>query len=424
MSGEVAQRPPRGYLGRRTAGVALVGIALVATASSTVLQVIGSDSAAGLGPLSTLPFVAVTALVVLRRPENTVGLLLAAVTFLLTTGGLAEQAKVSAQGRPLGTLAAWYGEWWWVPMLILLLVVIPLTFPDGRLLSRRWRPVLIVILCAGTTAILAAWFQARLPVGTFGHGSAGPTIANPIGWAPWPEMEEAWPGWLFFGTIFPGIALALLSLLLRFRRSRGAERQQLKWAAFGMAALGVAFIANMLAEVILGVRLPAVLEAMSAAAVPLAFGIAILRYRLYDIDRIISHSAIYLSLTVLLLGIYAVSVVTLQSVLRPVTDGSDLAIATSTLAVVVCFQPIRRRLQALVDRRFHRSRYDAQQMIAAFGARLRDEVDLDALASDLHDVVTTAIAPSHAWLWTSPGLARSARVDMADVEATPLPGPR
>jgi hypothetical protein len=167
-----------------------------------------------------------------------------------------------------------------------------------------------------------------------------------------------------------------------------------------MAAMGVSFTANMLADVFLGVRLPGVLEAMFVAAVPVAFGIAILRNRLYDIDRVISRTATYLLLTVLLLGIYGASVVTLQSVLRPVTQGSDLAIATSTLAVVMCFHPIRRRLQALVDRRFHRSRYDARQMIAAFGTRLRDEVDLNALEADLRDVATSAVAPSCAWLWT------------------------
>jgi hypothetical protein len=401
MSDEVTRSPPRRHASRRITGVALVGMTLVAMASSSALEAIGNDSTASFAPaLSVLPFVAVSALVVLRRPESTVGLLLSVVTFLLTTGCLAERLKVSAEGRLLGTFAAWYGAWYWVPMLVLLLVVIPLTFPDGQLLTGRWRPVLIVILCTGTTAMLGAWFQSHLPAGAADHSSGPLTIANPIGWAPWPEMEDSWPGWLFFATIFPGIALGLLSLLLRFHRSRGAERQQLKWAAFGMAALGVSFTANMLADVFFGVRLPGVLEAMFVAAVPVAFGIAILRYRLYDIDRIISRTATYLLLTVLLLGIYAASVVTLQSVLRPVTQGSDLAIATSTLAVVVCFHPIRRRLQALVDRRFHRSRYDAQQMITAFGTRLRDEVDLNALEADLRDVVTTAITPSQAWLWT------------------------
>ena len=403
MSDEVTQSPPHRYASRRITGVALVGMALVAMASSSALEAIGNDSTASVGPaLSALPFLAVSALVVLRRPESTVGLLLSVVTFLLTTGGLAERLKVSAEGRLLGTFAAWYGEWWWVPMLVLLLVVIPLTFPDGQLLTGRWRPVLIVILCTGTTAMLGAWFQSHLPAGAADHSSGPLTIANPIGWAPWPEMEDAWPGWLFFATIFPGVALGLLSLLLRFHRSRGTERQQLKWAAFGMAALGVSFTANMLADVIFGVRVPGVLEPMIFAAVPVTFGIAILRYRLYDIDRIISRTATYLLLTVLLLGIYVASVIALQSVLRAVTQGSDLAIATSTLAVVVCFHPIRRRLQALVDRRFHRSRYDAQQMIAAFGTRLRDTVDFESFEADLRDVVTTAVAPSRAWLWAPP----------------------
>jgi hypothetical protein len=200
MSDELTQSPPHRYASRRITGVALVGIALVAIASSSALEAIGNDSTASFGPaLSALPFVAVSA-----SPSREHGrVALVGVTFLLTTGGLAERLNVSAQGRLLGTFAAWYGEWWWVPMLVLLLVVIPLTFPDGQLLTRRWRPVLIVILCTGTTAMLGAWFQSHLPAGATDHSSGSLTIANPIGWAPWPEMEDAWPGWLFFATIFP-----------------------------------------------------------------------------------------------------------------------------------------------------------------------------------------------------------------------------
>ncbi len=140
MSDEVTQSPVHRHAGRRITGAVFVGAALTADVATFVLDTIENDWTGSLGPaLFLLPFVAVSALVVLRRPENTVGLLLAAVTFLLATGGLAEGLKVSAQDRPLGTVAAWYGEWWWVPMLVLLLVVIPLTFPDGQLLTRHWR---------------------------------------------------------------------------------------------------------------------------------------------------------------------------------------------------------------------------------------------------------------------------------------------
>jgi hypothetical protein len=385
--------------GRQVTGTALVVLGLGAVTGTFVLETLDGDWTGSFGPaLSMLPFLAVAALVVRRRPGNPVGPLLATVAFLLATGGLAEHLALRSLGRPLGTWSAWYGEWWWVPMLTLLLVVIPLTFPDGQLLSRRWRWVLYVVGCTATIAVVAAWFQSELPIGTGDHGVS--TITNPIGSAPWPEMEEALPGWVFFATFLPAVLLGVVSVVLRFRRSHGVERQQLKWAAFGLGVMGTGFLANGAADALFGVRLPGVLETLLISAVPIAFGFAILRYRLYDIDRIISRTAVYVLLTVLLVAVYAGSVVTLQGVLRPVTGGSDLAVAASTLVVVALFHPVRTRLQLVVDRRFHRSRYDAQQMVTTFAARLRDEVDLDSLEADLREVVTVAVAPSHAWLWT------------------------
>jgi hypothetical protein len=389
------------YRGRQIAGTALVALALGAVTGTFVLETLAGDWTGSFGPaLGMLPFLAVAALVVRRRPENPIGPLLAAVTFLLATGGLAEHLELRFLARPLGTWSSWYGEWWWVPMLTLLLVVIPLTFPDGQPLSRRWRWVLYVVGGTATTAVAAAWFQSELPIATGDHGELS-TIANPIGFAPWPEMEEAFPGWVFFATFLPAVLLGVVSVVLRFRRSHGVERQQLKWAAFGLGILGTGFLANGAGDALFGVRLPGALETLLISAVPVAFGFAILRYRLYDIDRIISRTAVYVLLTVLLVAVYAGSVVTLQGVLRPVTGGSDLAVAASTLVVVALFHPVRRRLQLVVDRRFHRSRYDAEQMVGAFAARLRDGRDLASFEADLREIVTVAVSPSHVWLWTS-----------------------
>jgi hypothetical protein len=392
------------YRGREVAGTALVALAVGAVSGSLLLEVLEGDLAGSFGPaLAMLPFVIVTAIVVLRRPENPIGPLLAVVTLLLATGGLAERLELRYRGEPLGTWSSWYGEWWWVPMLTLLLVVVPLTFPNGELLSGRWRWVLYVVGCTATTAVLAAWFQSELPIGVAYDHAQLPTAGNPIGFAPWPEMEEAIPGWLFFGTLFPGALLGVISLVLRFRRSQGTERQQLKWAAFGLGAMGIGFLTNAVGDLLFGLRLPGLLETLFISAIPLAFGFAILRYRLYDIDRLISRTAVYALLTVLLVAVYAGSVVTFQGVLRPVTGSSDLAVAGSTLVVVALFHPVRRRLQHVVDRRFHRSRYDAQQMVSAFTARLRDQADLASFEADLREVVTVAVSPSHARLWLPPG---------------------
>ena len=201
---------------------------------------------------------------------------------------------------------------------------------------------------------------------------------------------------------------AVVATIVRYRRSRGVEREQFKWFAFAAALFALVLIASTIAS---GVY-PEALNAMSiagllagGAGIPIAVGIAILKYRLYEIDRIINRTLVYGAVTALLAGLYFAIVIGLQAIFSGLTRGNDLAIAGSTLAVAALFRPARRRIQAFVDRRFYRQRYDAQQTLDAFSQRLRDEVDLDQLATDLGAVVHETMQPAHVSLWIRPKFA-------------------
>jgi hypothetical protein len=196
---------------------------------------------------------------------------------------------------------------------------------------------------------------------------------------------------------------AILSLAFRYRRARTAERAQLKWLVYAGALIVAALFAEAPAERIMGPgnaasNLQNAVSSGAVALVPLAIGIAVLRYRLYDIDRVISRTVAYAILTGLLAGIYAGLVLLATQVLR---FASPMAVAAATLAAAALFSPMRRRVQRMVDRRFNRARYDAETTVAAFAARLKDAVDLDTVRADLTSVVQTALEPAHVWVWTS-----------------------
>ncbi len=338
-------------------------------------------------------FVVVGALVVVRRPGHPVGRLMLAVGVLLSAPVLAGQYAGhvlfgSGEG-PAPLAAAWLTSWLYIVALGLVIQLL-LVFPDGRYGRRRW-----VALVAGTATVVGAGAQAVLPGAMDGFGA----VVNPLGIEA--ARDELGLVVEVTGAVYGLCFVAAVAvLLLRLRGARGAERQQLKWFASAATFFLLAQLVNVL-PIGFGddswIGLIGVVVGL--LAIPSAIGLAVLRYRLYDIDVVINRTLVYGALTAMLVAAYLGSVLVFRLVLSPVTGESQLAVAGSTLAVAALFRPLRSRIQSVVDRRFYRSRYDATRTLEGFGARLRDELDLDALGTDLRTVVTDTMAPAHVSLW-------------------------
>ena len=353
----------------------------------------------------TVAFSGVGALVASHRPGNSIGWIFctAALCQVLAAFGdeYATYALITRPGSlPLGAEMSWLTEWIWAPGLGLILVFLPLLFPEGRPPSRRWRPVAwlggVSIVMIVVLASILLWSER------------GTRLLRDT------SIADRGPGWLvaLLSAAFPLMLLAglaaVISLFVRFHRSGGEERQQIKWFAFAAAVSlfwvflldGISASGRVLEAVI------AVLGLFIIPSIPLAAGIAIFRYHLYDIDRIINRTLVYSALTASLALIYLGSVVGLQYVFRAIAgQDSNLAVVASTLAIAALFGPLRRRVQSFIDRRFYRRKYDAAKTLEAFSVRLREETDLDALGEDLVGVASEAVQPAHARLWLRP-LAR------------------
>jgi hypothetical protein len=356
--------------------------------------------------LAFTAFMVVGAVIVAHRPSNAIGWLFSAIGLLTATGTLAldyaEYAYVTRPGSlPGALLAAWY-QWWWLPQFALILVFTPLLFPTGRLLSARWRPVAVAAAAATTLIAVGGALEPTLKLQNEDY-----TVDNPIGLTVVPDEEAGLLGTVLFVVLAVCAVAALLSLVLRFRRSRGVERQQLKWFTYAVA----------LAILLQAVPAPLgegavydVLFGLTIAFIPIAAGIAVLRYRLYDIDRLINRTLVYGLLTAILGLGYAAAVLVLGELFGGIGgEPPSWAVAGVTLAVAALFQPARRRIQAVVDRRFNRRKYHAARTVEAFSARLRDEVDLDALSAELLAVVDQTMQPTRASLWLRPSDRRSLR---------------
>jgi len=337
-------------------------------------------------------YTVVGTLVASRHPRNPVGWLLSSVGLFAAATFVSDQyamyAALTPETLPGSGLAAWLSLWLWMGMLGPMLYTV-LLFPSGHLPSRRWRPA---SWAAGMVlGIVAAIFALGAPA-----SDASVPVANPF-WIPalTPLYELAEASFILFVALF---GMAVAGLVARFLRSHGVERQQLKW----IVAAGVLMVTVLL----IGILFPAGTEwawILSVVTLPAAIGVAILRYRLYDIDLLINRTLVYGALSAALLATYVLSVLALSALLRPLTGSGDLAVAGSTLAVVAAFGPLRARLQRFVDRRFYRARYDAARTVDAFAARLRDQVDLDALSGELVGVVHDTVRPAHASLWLRGG---------------------
>jgi hypothetical protein len=326
-----------------------------------------------------------------RRPRNPVGWLFSAAGLFLGLLSLSSGRYWHAYfGDPSpprsGELLLWIQAWAWIPAVVPLFILIPLLFPTGRPPTPRWRFVGWAAAVGGTLLLLGS----ALAPGSFENF---PWAENPLGIEGFPGTTLA--GISFFICVAAALA-AIASLVVRYRRSRGVERQQLKWVTAAGALLVVSFAAGGLLTDLVSEQAGWGALVVGLSVVAAAVAIALLRYRLYDLDVVINRALVYGALTMTLAGSYLGLVLLLQVVLSP---SSDLAVAGSTLAVAALFRPARSRIQWAVDRRFYRRRYDAAHTLERFGARLRDEVDLESLGGELRGVVAETMQPAHVSLW-------------------------
>ena len=373
----------------------------------------------GAGAAGELAFVVLvftfpmTGLLILRRqPRNTIGWLLQGIGLVWGLTGFADNYAtygllVDPGSLPGPDVVAALNEGTWAAAIGLMGTFLILLYPDGRLPSRRWRPVAWL---SAVTIVMVTVAVDLLP-GRL-EESPIPSMANPI------AVESAQPVLDVILVVFlPLLPMCILAsafgLVVRFRRSRGVEREQLKWLATAGALVAFLFLVTLMSTLVTqtamgGQEVPAwvgLLQAVSAPAfvlLPISIGIAILRHGLYEIDVIINRALVYGLLTAALVGVYLASVLLLQLALNPLTEQSDLAVAGSTLAVAALFRPARTRIQAAVDRRFYRSRYDAARTLDAFATRLRHELDLDAVGTNLRAAVHVTVQPAHVSLWLRP----------------------
>jgi hypothetical protein len=357
-------------------------------------------------------FATVGAVIASRRPRNALGWILCAVGLSSAVAGFAQDyASYALLGRkewlPGGLVMGWLGSWPWYIAFGLILTFLPLLFPDGRLPSRRWRPV--AWAAAVDLAAFSIW-AAFAPRPLEGPPNGG-MPQNPWGIERAAELFQLL-GNMAGSALIALTFLSLASLVLRFRQSRGVQRQQLKW--FTYAALLVLGSWALTTSTGLDERLTGpvwlIFQAVSVWLIPTAIGIAILRHHLYDIDRLINRTLVYGLLTALLAGVYAGAVLVLSQVFGGIgAEPPSWAVAGATLAVATLFQPARHRIQTAVDRRFNRRKYDAAKTVEAFSVRLRDKVDLDALTAELLVVVDQTIQPTRASLWLRPSAPDSRR---------------
>jgi hypothetical protein len=349
--------------------------------------------------------VTVGAIVASHRPENPVGWLLCLSGVVISTDSFVAQYATYAlvaqpNSLPAGEAMAWIASWL-LPIMIGLNVFYLLLFPTGRLPSRRWRWLAWLTVAFVVAGVITAAFS------TDPENGLGP-IRNPLGIEGFTPIYKA-----ILYTISPLLFGAVaLSVFMRLRHAVGVERQQIKWLAYAAAAgaLGIIFIVITLAiDTPLWFERPALAYfTVANEAVPIAIGIAILRYRLWDIDLLINRTLVYGSLTLLLALVYFGGVTATQAIFRTLSGQEQqpqLAIVVSTLVIAALFNPLRRRIQAFIDRRFYRKKYDAAKTLEAFSARLREETDLQALNGELTRVVRETMQPSHVSLWLRPDTA-------------------
>ena len=375
----------------------LVGLTVALLGGSVILDVLGGAGWEFTGAFILvigLVFSGVGAVIAIRQPGNAIGWIFISAG---VAAGLASLASAYADywvadkggSETIGEVAAAYSNVSWIPFILLPATFLLLLFPDGRPLSPRWRRI--------------GWCAALGIAGTFvtsgvtpGTIEDYPQLENPYG-VDSPLLDPLTA--LSFLVLLIGIVGSSASLIVRFRRATGEQRLQIKWLALAGAIAAVTFPIALFGWDLWGEAISNAGIMLSVLGLPLAAGVAILRYRLYDIDVVINRTLVYGALTATLAAAYLGSVLVLQLALGGITTDSGLSVAASTLAVAALFRPVRSRIQGIVDRRFYRKKYDAQKTLESFSTRLRDEVDLAALDAELRGVVAETMQPAHVSLW-------------------------
>ena len=390
----------------RKSGVALAWLATLAGA--VVLACVGQAGPAGFDRVSfsvvfiglavdVSVFASVGAVLALRRPENNVGAVLLGASVLIVVAflGFILGAVLAAERGADDTVAGWLsliGTLAIDPALIVAGPLLALLFPDGHLPDPRWRWPIAAI--AGLLAVGSALVIAQ-------PGTLGDSLAeNPFGISGLSWLEGAGELGVACTTIalISSLVIAVPAVVVRFRRANGVERQQLKWFVAAYSAV----VGGLVLGSADGGTEPTPIDLLAVVSLslpPLAVGIAILRYRLYEIDRIVSRTLAYVVMTGLLVATYGLLVVIVGGPLADVTGGDTISIAISTLTVAALFQPLRRRVQTVLDRRFDRARYDAARTVEAFTDRLRYDVDLAAVSQAIVVTATAAVRPASAVVW-------------------------
>jgi hypothetical protein len=417
--------------------VALIGLALLLDfLTDDMYFLLGERPSPGLAILTgvlALAYPTVGALIASRLPTNPIGWIFCGVGLLYTgqrfSTAYADYALIENLAFPGGEYAAWFSSLVRVAGLILAVVFVMLLFPNGRLLSRRWQ---IVAWTAVLGAVLTALYDAFHPEGLSTHSY----VVNPfgvVGYIGGFTSTEFIIGSAIVGEVLllTSSLAAVFSLVLRLHRAWGDERQQLKWFLFAAVPAGLCFafvllsfivvdftdlflsstLLNELRRLVLWWYIHDDIGSAGVFAllfVPVFTYIAILRHRLYDIDVVINRTLVYGSLTAMLALVYFGGVAATEAIFRALTaqeQQPQIAIVVSTLVIAALFNPLRRRIQSFIDRRFYRRKYDARKTLEAFSAKLRDETDLDALSDDLVGVVRETMQPAHVSLWLRPDTA-------------------
>lgn len=376
-----------------------VAVWLIALALSVAYSAVAVGGTTSLGDAASalmgVTFSTVGVIVASKRPDNRVGWIFLGIGVSLALNGFSFTYADHLREHSDGTAWhwwAWVGTWSWLPGFLLLFPTLFLVFPDGRIAWKRGRTFLRITAFGALLSLMGTIPNpADLP-GVKGY-------ENPLGIG---SLLDPLDYMLVIGSLIwlpTGLFASVRGLYVRFRSSSGVEREQLKWFVFAGFATVLMYVVGSSFYNLMGSTLGGAVALIGVPLLPAATAIAILRYRLYDIDRLVNRAIVYTALSIVLAGVYLAIVVLLQSAVAPLAADSDIAVAASTLAVAALFRPVRTRLQDVIDHSFYRRRYNATETLQSFSGRLRDQVDLEMLTTDLVSVVGSVMQPAHVSVW-------------------------